>query len=149
LAIERSFAMLKPGILQRRLVGEVLSRIERKGLRIIALKLARLDQEQVEAHYAEHAGKSFYPGLLAYTVSGPVVLMAVQGDDAIATLRRICGPTDVAQAPAGTIRGDYALHTRLNILHASDSPASADREITLFFKPAELVEWTDPNAEWY
>jgi nucleoside-diphosphate kinase len=141
--------MLKPGVLPRRLVGEVLSRIERKGLRIIGLKMLQLDRAQVEVHYAEHAGKAFYQSLVDYTVSGPVVAIAVEGDDAIAVLRRIVGPTDASQAPAGTIRGDFALHTRLNIIHASDSPVSAARELGLYFGPAELVDWTDPNAAWF
>jgi len=140
---------MKPGILQRRLVGEVLSRIERKGLKLIALKLMRIDDELVRKHYAEHIGKAFYEKLAEYTVSGPVVAMVAEGDDAIAVMRRLIGPTDVAAALPGTIRGDFAFHTRLNILHASDSATSAEREIPLFFKAEEIQDWTDGNERWF
>ena len=146
---ERTFLMMKPGILQRRLVGEVLSRIERKGLKIIGLKMMRIDDELVRAHYAEHIGKAFYEKLAEYTLSGPVVAMVAEGDDAIATMRRLIGPTDVTAALPGTIRGDFAFHTRLNVLHASDSVASAEREIPLFFNAGELLDWTDGNERWY
>lgn len=147
--MERTFAMLKPGVLQRRIVGEVLSRFERKGLKIVGLKLMQLDQKLVEAHYQEHVGKDFYEKLVAYTLSGPVVAMVLQGDGVIATVRRLVGPTDVNNALPGTIRGDFAYQTRLNIVHASDSPASAEREINLFFKEHELIDWEDGNERWF
>ena len=149
MAVERTYTMLKPGVLQRRIVGEVLARFERKGLKIVALKLMRIDGTLVAKHYAEHIGKAFYEKLAAYTVSGPVVAMVLEGEDAIATVRRLVGPTDASAALPGTIRGDFAYQTRLNIVHASDSPASAEREIALFFSPAELFPWTDGNAEWF
>jgi nucleoside-diphosphate kinase len=141
--------MLKPGALQRRIVGEVFSRFERKGLKIIALKLLRLDKAMVEAHYAEHKGKDFYDKLVEYTLSGPVVALVLEGEESIAAVRRLAGPTNIQDQQPGTIRGDFACRTRLNIVHASDSPASAEREIALFFKPAELIEWEDGNAQWY
>ncbi|AEF84594.1 nucleoside-diphosphate kinase [Treponema primitia ZAS-2] len=147
--MEKTFVMLKPGVLQRRIVGEVLSRFERKGLKLIALKLLQMDTAMVEAHYAEHKGKDFYEKLLAYTLSGPVVAMILEGEDGIAAVRRLVGPTDTRESLPGTIRGDYAYRTRLNIVHASDSPASAAREIALFFKPEEIIEWEDGNAQWY
>ncbi len=147
--MERTFAMLKPGVLQRRIVGEVLSRFERKGLKIVGLKLMQLDQKLVEAHYREHVGKDFYEKLVAYTLSGPVVAMVLQGDGVIATVRRLVGPTDVTNALPGTIRGDFAYQTRLNIVHASDSPASAEREINLFFKEQEIIDWEDGNERWF
>ena len=147
--MERTFAMLKPGVLQRRIVGEVLSRFERKGLKIVGLKLMQLDQKLVEAHYREHVGKDFYEKLVAYTLSGPVVAMVLQGDGVIATVRRLVGPTDVNNALPGTIRGDFAYQTRLNIVHASDSPASAEREINLFFKEQEIIDWEDGNERWF
>lgn len=149
MSAERTYLMLKPGVLQRRLVGEVVSRIERKGLKIVALKMLRLDAATVEKHYAEHVGKDFYAKLVEYTVSGPVVALVVEGDGAISVMRRLVGPTDVAQSLPGTIRGDFCLHTRLNIVHASDSPESAAREIGIFFRPDEIVSWEDGNASWF
>jgi nucleoside-diphosphate kinase len=141
--------MLKPGVLQRRLLGEALLRFERKGLKIVALKLTRLDRALAEAHYAEHRGKDFYEKLVEYTVSGPVAALILEGEGAIATTRRLVGPTNVADAPPGTIRGDFACRTRLNIAHASDSPAAAEREMALFFSPGEIVPWEDGNDQWY
>jgi len=149
LAVERSFAMLKPGVLQRRLVGEVLLRIERKGLRLVALKLMKIDRSLAETHYAEHAGKDFYEKLVSYTISAPVVAMVLEGADAVSKLRCLCGPTNVQEALPGTIRGDFCFNTRLNIIHASDSPANAEREIALFFKETELMTWEDGNDVWY
>jgi len=148
-ALERTFAMLKPGVLQRRIVGEVFSRIERKGLKFVAMKLMRIDRALAEAHYAEHKGKAFYDKLIEYTVSSPVIAFALEGDDAILKLRRLCGPTDVKESLPGTIRGDFCCTTRLNIIHASDSPESAARELGLFFADAELVGWSDGNDAWF
>ncbi|MDR1900834.1 MAG: nucleoside-diphosphate kinase [Treponema sp.] len=147
--MERTFVMLKPGVLQRRIAGEVLSRFERKGLKITACKMLRMDRPQVETHYAEHKGKDFYEKLVEYTLSGPVLALVLEGEDAIALVRRLCGPTDIHESPPGTIRGDYAYSTRLNIVHASDSPASAEREIALFFTPAEICQWADGNQDWF
>lgn len=141
--------MLKPGVLQRRIVGEVLSRIERKGFKIVALKLMRIDRDLAETHYAEHRGKPFYEKLVEYTISGPVVALVLEGTDAVLKLRRLCGPTDVMESLPGTIRGDYCFTTRLNIVHASDSPQSAEREISLFFGEGDLVDWKDGNDGWY
>jgi nucleoside-diphosphate kinase len=149
MALERSFAMLKPGIVQRRLVGEVIARLERKGLVLIGIKMLHIDRSLAETHYAEHVGKDFYEPLVSYTISGPVVAMVVQGDDAISILRRLCGPTKVDEAQPGTIRGDLAFHTRKNVIHASDSLASAEREIGLFFRDNELVVWEDGNHDWF
>jgi nucleoside-diphosphate kinase len=147
--MERTFVMLKPGVLQRRIAGEVLSRFERKGLKIIALKIVRMDQAMVETHYAEHKGKDFYEKLVDYTLSGPVVAMILEGEDTVATVRRMVGPTDIRNSQPGTIRGDFAYRTKLNIVHASDSAAGAEREMALFFKPGEIVEWEDGNGQWY
>jgi nucleoside-diphosphate kinase len=147
--MERTFVMLKPGVLQRRIAGEVLNRFERKGLRLVALKLLRMTRELVETHYGEHRGRDFYDALVDYTLSGPVIAMVLEGEEAVTVVRRLAGPTNLPEAPAGTIRGDYAARTRLNIVHASDSPASAEREIPLFFSPAEFCPWEDGNREWY
>jgi nucleoside-diphosphate kinase len=147
--MEKTFVMLKPGVLQRRIAGEVLNRFERKGLKIVALKLLRMNRAMVETHYAEHQGRDFYEKLVEYTLSGPVIAMILEGEEAIAVVRRLTGPTSLLEAPAGTIRGDYAARTRLNIVHASDSPASAEREIALFFQPGELCPWDDGNRDWF
>jgi nucleoside-diphosphate kinase len=141
--------MLKPGVLQRRLLGEAISRFERKGLKITALKLTQIDQALAEALYAEHRGKDFYEKLVEYTVSGPVAALLLEGEDAVAAARRLIGPARVADAAPGTIRGDFASQTRLNIVHASDSPAAAEREMALFFKRGEIFPWEDGNAQWH
>jgi nucleoside-diphosphate kinase len=140
---------LKPGALQRRIAGEVMSRFERKGLSIIALKLLMMGRALAEAHYGEHRGKDFYEKLLDYIISGPVVAMILEGEEAVSLARALAGPTDVYKAPPGTIRGDFALRTRLNVVHASDSPAGAKREIALFFKDEEILPWEDGNAPWF
>jgi nucleoside-diphosphate kinase len=147
--MEKTFVMLKPGVLQRRILGEVIRRFERKGLKIIALKLTRMDRAMAETHYGEHKGKDFYEKLVEYTVSGPVAALILEGEDAVAAARRLVGPTNVADAAPGTIRGDFACRTRLNIVHASDSPASAEREMALFFAPGEIFSWEDGNARWH
>lgn len=147
--MQRTFAMLKPGVLQRRIVGDVLTRIEKKGLNIIGLKIMTIPPLLATTHYAEHKGKSFYDNLISYIISGPVVAMAIEGDEAIQLVRRLCGPTAVCESLPGTIRGDYCMHTNHNIIHASDSPESAERELKLFFKPKELVSWEDANKAWF
>lgn len=148
MAVERTFTMLKPGVLARRIAGEIIARIEKKGLTIRALKTLRMDRALAESHYAEHEGKSFFGELVAYITSGPVIAMVVEGDGAISMLRKLCGSTKAEDAIPGTIRGDFALHTGLNIIHASDSPESAAREIGLFFEPGEILEWQDGNHGW-
>lgn len=148
MAIERTFTMLKPGVVSRRVAGEIISRIERKGFKIVGMKLMMIPRSLAETHYGEHKGKGFYEGLIDYVTSGPVLAMVLEADSAISMLRRLCGATKAEEALPGTIRGDYALHTGLNVIHASDSPESASREIGLFFRPEELVEWKDGNDAW-
>ncbi len=148
MAMERTFAMLKPGVVQRRLVGEILARLEKKGLDLVALRMMRLDEDLARRHYGALADKPFFGELLAFMTSGPVIAMVLQGDDAISMLRRICGATAVEEALPGTIRGDFADHTGKNVIHASDSPESAEREIGLFFRPEEILQWEDGNDEW-
>jgi nucleoside-diphosphate kinase len=130
---ERTLVLLKPDAVARGLVGEVLARIERKGLRIIALDLRVLDRATAEEHYAEHRGKPFFDGLVDFITSGPLVAAVAQGADAIAAWRTMMGPTNPATAPPGTIRGDLATVMSENIAHGSDSPESARREVALFF----------------
>ncbi len=148
MATERTFAMLKPGVLSRRVVGEIISKIERKGFKIIGLKMMSVTRDLAERQYAEHKGKPFYLDLLDYITSGPVVVMVLEADQAIKLFRLLCGLTSPDQALPGTIRGDYAMHTSINIIHASDSKESAAREIGLFFKPEEMIDWEDANQNW-
>jgi nucleoside-diphosphate kinase len=147
--MERSLIMLKPGVLQRRLVGKVLTRFEEKGLNIVALKLIQMTQAMVESHYKEHQGKDFYQKLVEYTLSGPVIAAVIEGNEAISVIRKLVGPTNLKDSQPGTIRGDFAAQTRLNIVHASDSPESAVREIELFFQPDEICSWEDGNSQWF
>lgn len=141
--------MCKPGVLNRRLVGQVLSRLENKGLKIVALKMMSISEELASRHYAEHKGKPFYDDLVSYISSGPVVAMVLQGDNCVSLVRKIVGSTNPAEAVPGTIRGDFCSHTNHNIIHASDSDESAEREINLFFKPEEIIDWNDESALWF
>ncbi len=131
--IERTLVLLKPDAVARGLIGEVLARIERRGLRIVALDLRLIDRATAEQHYAEHRGKPFFDGLVDFITSGPLVAAVVEGPDAIAAWRTMMGPTNPVAAPPGTIRGDLATVMSENIAHGSDSPASASREIGIFF----------------
>jgi nucleoside-diphosphate kinase len=149
MATERTFVMLKPGVLQRRIVGDILARFERKGLRIVALKLTRMTPGMCALHYAEHRDKDFFPDLTAYMTSGPVVAAALEGESAVAAARHLCGPTAPEEAAPGTIRGDFGARTRKNIVHASDSPESAARELGIFFSPGDYQDWEDGNAGWF
>ncbi|RJP34341.1 MAG: nucleoside-diphosphate kinase [Actinobacteria bacterium] len=130
---ERTLVLVKPDGVRRGLVGEVIGRCERLGLSIVALRLLRVDEEIAARHYAEHVEKAFYPELVSFITSGEVVAMVLEGESAIAAVRKLMGPTDPADAPPGTIRGDYALEITENIVHGSDGPDSAAREIGLFF----------------
>lgn len=146
--MERCFTMLKPGVLHRRIIGEVIHRLERKGLQLIGIKMTCIDAEKAAAHYAEHKGKHFYDTLLKYITSGPVIAMVWQGDNCIAMIRKLIGATDPLKADPGTIRGDYCANTQHNIIHASDTVKNAEREIGLFFDSKELFHWTDEHAPW-
>jgi nucleoside-diphosphate kinase len=130
---ERSLVLIKPDAVRRGLVGEIISRFERKGLTLDALMLRTMDSDLADAHYAEHVEKAFYPPLKAYMTAGPLVAAIVSGDEAIAVIRLLVGATDGRAAAAGTIRGDFSLSNRENLVHASDSTESAEREIKLWF----------------
>ncbi len=131
---ESTLVLIKPDGVQRALVGEVIARIERKGLRLAALELRTVDGDLAKAHYAEHVGKPFFDSLIAFITSGPVVAAVVEGERAIAAFRQLAGSTDpVAAAAPGSIRGDFGLETQFNLVHGSDSPESAAREIGLWF----------------
>jgi nucleoside-diphosphate kinase len=130
---ERTLVLIKPDAVRRGLVGEVLARFERKGLDIVSLDLRTIDAETADHHYAEHVAKDWYPPLRAFITSGPLVAMVLEGDQAVAVVRGLNGATDGRVAAAGTIRGDLSLSNRENLVHASDSPESSVREISIFF----------------
>ena len=130
---ERTLVLIKPDGVRRGLAGEVLSRIERKGLRIVAMDMRVVGRDLAETHYAEHSGKPFYGSLVEFITSGPLVALVVEGPRAIEAFRALAGATDPVKATPGTIRGDYALEVQDNIVHGSDSPDSAEREIKIFF----------------
>ncbi|MDQ1604573.1 MAG: nucleoside-diphosphate kinase [Actinomycetota bacterium] len=130
---ERTLVLVKPDAVRRGLVGAVLERFERKGLRPVAMDLRRIDGELADRHYAEHLEKDFYPPLRAFITSGPLVALVLEGDEAIAVVRALVGATDGRKASAGTVRGDFSLSNRENLVHASDSAESAEREIAIFF----------------
>jgi nucleoside-diphosphate kinase len=146
--MQRTLIIFKPDCLQRRLVGAVLERCERKGLRIAALKLIRVDRARAERHYAEHQGKPFFEGLLGFITSAPVVVGVLEGNEAVAVLRNLLGATNGVVAAPGTIRGDFSISKQNNLVHGSDSPESAAREIALWFRPEELVDYTLAGEEW-
>jgi len=133
MASERTLVLVKPDGVRRGLAGEVISRFERLGLKIVAMRLLVVDEELASRHYAEHVDRPFYPELVSFITSGEVVAMVLEGEYAIAAVRKLMGPTDPADAPPGTIRGDYGLEITENIVHGSDGPESAAREIALFF----------------
>jgi nucleoside-diphosphate kinase len=137
--LERTFVMVKPDAVARRLAGEVIGRLERRGFAIRGMKLITVTADQAAAHYAEHEGKPFYPGLIDFIRSGPAVAMVVEGPAAVATVRTMMGATNPLDSAPGTIRGDLALDLGENVIHGSDSAASAEREIAIYFSDAELV----------
>ena len=132
--MERTLILLKPDAVERQLVGTILSRFEKKGLRIVAMRMLQFTPELARRHYADHVGKPFYPGLEAYITSGPAAAVILEGTEAVAVVRRMIGPTSGIEAPAGTIRGDLSLSGQRNLVHASDSPAAAEREMAIFFE---------------
>lgn len=135
---ERTFIAVKPDAVQRGLIGEIVKRFETKGYKVIGLKMIRVSDEQAKAHYAEHEGKPFYPRLIRYIQSGPIVAMVVQGYGAVAGARHMMGCTDPNKADMGTIRADFAQVMEYNVVHGSDSPESAEREIAIYFNENEL-----------
>jgi len=143
--VERTLLIIKPDALQRRLAGRIVARFEEKGFQIVALKLARLPEAVIRRHYGAHEGKPFYEPLVRYMSGSPVLLLVVRARNAVAVARKMMGATFGANADPGTIRGDFAVSNRFNLIHGSDSPEAAEREIALFFKPEELHETPDPQ----
>lgn len=146
--MERTLIIFKPDAVQRGLCGQILARFEAKGLQIVGLKLMKIPTQLAETHYAPHKGKPFYEGLVKFMTSSPVVVLAIQGKGAIAVCRKLMGATFGANADAGTIRGDFGVSNAFNLIHGSDSPESAQRELGLFFKPDELIDWTPTIQAW-
>ena len=136
--MERTLVLLKPDCVQRRLMGRIIARFEDKGFNIVALKMLRVTPELSRQHYAEHVQKPFYPGLEQFITAAPVVAMIVEGLQAISVVREMLGATSGLKAAAGTIRGDYSVSQQMNLVHASDGPAAAAREIDLYFQPEEI-----------
>ena len=146
--MERTLIIFKPDAVQRGLCGEILSRFERKGLQIVGLKFMQIAKSLAETHYEPHKGKPFYEGLVRFMTSSPVVVVALKGKDAINVARKMMGKTFGSQAEPGTIRGDYGVSNSYNLIHGSDSPESAARELGLFFKNEELLDWTPTAQAW-
>lgn len=144
----KTFVMVKPDGVQRGLVGRIIQRFEEKGLKLVALKMLWIDRELASIHYAEHKGKAFYEGLIDYITSGPVVAMVLQGKDAVEVARHMMGETDPVSASPGTIRGDFALEISRNVIHGSDSEKSAEREIQLFFREQEIMDYERMDEDW-
>ena len=146
--MERTLIIIKPDGVQRGLIGNVITRLEQRGLKFVGLKLMQITPELAERHYGVHKGKPFYAGLVKYITSGPVVVGVVEGPNAISIVRTTMGATNPVEAIPGTIRGDHALEIGYNIIHGSDGPETAVQEINLFFKPEELVEYTLATQQW-
>jgi nucleoside-diphosphate kinase len=146
--LERTLIIIKPDAVQRGLTGEILKRFEQRGLRIVGMKFTQVTEALAKKHYAEHEGKSFFEGLVRYITSAPVVLIALEGPNAIVAARTTIGSTRPHEAPAGTIRGDLAMEVGRNLVHGSDSVQSGEREVANFFGADELLNWQRANDPW-
>lgn len=146
--MERTLIIIKPDGVQRALVGPIVTRLERRGLRIVAIKMIHMDEPLARRHYAVHEGKPFYEPLVAYITSGPVVLMVIEGDGVVQMVRQTVGATDPAKAAPGTIRGDFGVTIGRNLIHASDAPETGEQEVALFFEEEELLSYTRDTDRW-
>ena len=146
--MQKTLIIIKPDAVQRRLIGPIVTRFETKGLRVAALKLMQVTRELGEQHYAEHKGRPFFDGLIDFITGGPVVVGVLEGNEAIAVVRSMLGATNGTAAAAGTIRGDYSISKQNNLVHGSDSPESAEREIALWFGQGEVVDYQVAGSEW-
>ena len=146
--MERTFLMLKPDAVQRGIIGEVIARFEKKGFKLVGMKLIKVDRALAEAHYAEHKGKGFFEPTVSYIMSSPVVAMVWEGKNVVALARELMGATNPANANPGSIRGMFGMDISRNVIHGSDSPTSAEREIALYFKAEELVDYSKAGEEW-
>ncbi|HXA28611.1 MAG TPA: nucleoside-diphosphate kinase [Candidatus Angelobacter sp.] len=145
---EQTLVLVKPDGVQRGLIGEVIGRLERRGLKLAGMKLMQITEELAGRHYAEHREKPFFGGLVSFITSAPVVAMVWEGPGAVAMVRAMMGATNPANAAPGTIRGDLAVDFGMNVIHGSDSPESAQREVSLFFAPAEVLPWERTVDAW-
>jgi nucleoside-diphosphate kinase len=146
--MERTLIILKPDAVQRGLCGQIISRFENKGLQIVAAKFMKIPRPLAETHYEPHKGKPFYPGLVDFMTRSPVLALALEGKDAVAIARKMMGATFGSRAEPGSIRGDLGVSNSFNLIHGSDSPESAERELKLFFKPEEILDWTPTIRTW-
>ena len=146
--MERTLILFKPDAVQRRLCGKLLSRLEDKGFKIVGMKMLQVTKELSAKHYAEHVSKPFYPLLESFITSGPVVALVAEGPKAVQVVRGMMGPTNGADAPLGTIRGDFGVSRQMNLMHGSDSPEAAEKEIAVYFKPEELLNYESTLAGW-
>jgi nucleoside-diphosphate kinase len=148
ISVERTLVLVKPDGVQRGLIGEVIARLERRGLRLVAAKFMQVSKELAETHYAIHKGKPFYDGLIVYITSAPVMAMVWEGPNGVAAVRQTMGSTKPVEAAPGTIRHDFALEVGRNLTHASDSAENGEKEVALWFKRGELVDWDRDNDKW-
>lgn len=146
--MQTTLIILKPDCVQRGLMGDVVSRFERKGLRIVGGKFMQVPEDLARRHYAEHEGKPFFPDLLNFITASPVLVLAIRGNNAVEICRTLIGPTNGAQAAPGTIRGDFGMNNSTNLVHGSDSPESAERELALWFNATELHDWQRDGQAW-
>ena len=146
--MEQTLVLVKPDGVQRGLIGEIISRLERRGLKLLGMKLMQVDDALARRHYGEHAERPFFPGLVSFITSAPIVAMVLGADNAVELVRNTMGQTSPANSPMGTIRGDLAVDIGRNLVHGSDSVDSAKREIELFFSPGEILEYSRSNDSW-
>ena len=146
--MEQTLVLVKPDGVQRGLVGEIIARLERRGLKLAGLKLMQVDEALARQHYAEHVERAFFPGLLQFITASPVVAMVWEANNAVALVRQTLGETNPANSPAGTIRGDFGIDIGRNLTHGSDSPESAEREVNLFFRPEEIIPYDRSLDAW-
>ena len=148
MAIERTLILFKPDAVQRRLCGRLLTRIEERGLKIVGLKMLQVTKELSREHYAEHVNKGFYPLLEEFITAAPVVALAIEGPEAVRVMRDMVGKTNGRDAAPGTMRGDFGLSRQMNLVHGSDSPEAAKRELAIYFKPTELFDYEPTLKDW-
>lgn len=148
MSMERTFLMIKPDGVQRNLIGQIVERLENKGFKIVGAKLMQVSDDLAKTHYGEHSEKPFFGELVDFITSGPVFAMVLEGENIISTARLVVGATNPQEANPGTIRGDFGLTVGKNIIHGSDSPESAEREINLFFDESELIDYSLINKDW-
>lgn len=147
-SLEQTFVMIKPDGVQRSLIGEIISRFEKRGLKVVAMKLIQVSEDLARVHYEEHEGKAFYDKVVNYITSSPVVVMVLEGMNAVEVVRKMTGSTNPQDASIGTLRGDYCLDIGRNVIHASDSLKNAEREISLFFRKEEFVHYKRIDEDW-